>query len=152
VSSVELEDSSDQPDGAEEVDCELVVTCGDRAELLHFLEETLDQIALFVKNVVAGTFDEAVVFGRDDDIDSGLPKPFDQGVGIVAFVADQSAASHPVEQVGRSAHVMNLARRQDESNRVAQRVGEGVDFGRQTAAGTSYRLVRAVFFRAPALC
>ena len=27
-----------------------------------------------------------------------LSKPFDQGVGVVAFVADQSAASHAVEQ------------------------------------------------------
>ena len=106
----------------------------------------------FVKNVVAGAFDGAVVFERDDNVDAGLPKPFDQGIGVVAFVADQSAASHAVELVGRRAHVMNLARRQDESKRIAQRFGERVDFGRQTAAGTSYSLVRAVFFRAPALC
>ena len=120
-------DGGDQSDGSEEVGCELVVTRGDSAELLHFLEETLDQIALFVKNVVAGTFDGAVVFGRDDNVDAGLSKPFDQGVGVVAFVADQSAASH-AEQVGRRAHVMNLARRQDESKgrRLTLEVAMGV--------------------------
>ena len=55
-----MEDGGDQSDGSEEVGSELVVTCGGSSELLHFLEETLDQIALFVKNVVAGASDGVV--------------------------------------------------------------------------------------------
>jgi hypothetical protein len=41
---------------------------------------------------------------------------------------------------------MDLARGQNESKSIAQCVGEGVDFGRQTTTGASYRLVHVVFF------
>jgi hypothetical protein len=46
---------------------------------------------------------------------------------------------------------MVLPRRQHQVARIAQGVDERVDFGGQSAAGSADRL-RAVFFRAPALC
>jgi hypothetical protein len=46
---------------------------------------------------------------------------------------------------------MVLARRQHEVDRITQRVDKRVDFGGQSSARSSDGL-RAVFFRAPALC
>jgi hypothetical protein len=47
--------------------------------------------------------------------------------------------------------VGGLARRERNHNGIAKRVDDRMDFGRQSAAGSSDRLA-AVFFRAPALC
>jgi hypothetical protein len=45
-----------------------------------------------------------------------------------------------------------LAAGQEEVDRVAQRVDQGVDLGAQSAARASDRLVLTSFFWAPALC
>lgn len=48
---------------------------------------------------------------------------------------------------------MSLARGQQEPQRVAQRIDEGVDLGAQSAPAAPYGFVVAgVFLRAPALC
>jgi hypothetical protein len=58
-----------------------------------------------------------------------------------------------VRQETVGAHqIMRLAAGQAKANRVAQRIGGGVDFGAQSAAGSSDGLIRGGFFWAPALC
>jgi hypothetical protein len=47
---------------------------------------------------------------------------------------------------------MGLARRQDEVQRIAQRIDKRMNLGAQSAFAASDRLVLAVFFCAPALC
>jgi hypothetical protein len=47
---------------------------------------------------------------------------------------------------------MGLARRQDEVQRIAQRVDKRMNLGAQPALAAPDRLVFAVFFCAPALC
>jgi hypothetical protein len=47
---------------------------------------------------------------------------------------------------------MGLAPGQMETNRIAEGVNQGVDFGAQSATRPSDRLVGPVFFWAPALC
>jgi hypothetical protein len=47
---------------------------------------------------------------------------------------------------------MGLARRQDEAQRIAQRIDKRMNLGAQPAFAASDRLVFAVFFCAPALC
>ena len=51
----------------------------------------------------------------------------------------------------RASKVMILAGRKHEFDKIAQSVDERMNFGRQSAARSAARL-RAVFFRAPALC
>jgi hypothetical protein len=46
---------------------------------------------------------------------------------------------------------VGLTRREHQIDGIAEGIDEGVDFGGQSAAGSADRL-RAVFFRAPALC
>lgn len=48
--------------------------------------------------------------------------------------------------------VVRLTTGQMKPDRVAQRVGQGVDLGAQPAAGSADRLVLTGFFFAPALC
>ena len=48
--------------------------------------------------------------------------------------------------------VVCLAAGQEDANRVAQRVDQGVDLGAQSAARVPDRLVLTGFFWAPALC
>jgi hypothetical protein len=47
---------------------------------------------------------------------------------------------------------MDLAAGQMETNRIAEGINQGVDFGAQSAARPPDCLVLAVFFWAPALC
>ena len=51
-----------------------------------------------------------------------------------------------------SDQVVCLAAGQEEANRVAQRVDQGMDLGAQSAARVPDRLVLTSFFCAPALC
>jgi hypothetical protein len=50
------------------------------------------------------------------------------------------------------AKVARLPGRERKFDRVAESIDDGVDFGRQSASGTTDGLAGALFFRAPALC
>ena len=152
MSSVELDDSGDEADCAEEVSRELIVACRYRTKLLEFSEEALDQVTFFVENEVAFPFLLAIALWRNDDGDSRVAQPFDQGVCIVTFVAEQCAASDAFEQLPHSANIVDVTGRQNKPDRISQGVGECMDFACQTAPGASDGLVLAPFFRAPALC
>jgi hypothetical protein len=55
------------------------------------------------------------------------------------------------EQRLRASQIMGLTRREHHIDGIAERIDEDVNFGAQSAAGSTDRLL-AVFFRAPALC
>ena len=120
--------------------------------MLEFSEEALDQVAFFVEDEVAFPFVFAIALWRNDDGDSRAAQPFDQGVCIVTFVAEQRAASDAFEQSPRNATIVDVTARENKPDRIAQSVGERMDFACQTAPGASDGLVFAPFFRAPALC
>lgn len=150
--SVERNDGGDEADCAEKVSRELIVTRCYGTKLLEFSEETLDQVALVVENEIAFPFLLAIALWLDDDGDSRVPQLFDQGVCIVTFVAKQRAASDAFEQLPCSANIVDVTGCQYKSDRIAQSVGERMDFACQTAPGAPDGLVFAPFFRAPALC
>jgi hypothetical protein len=47
---------------------------------------------------------------------------------------------------------MSLSAGQEEADRIAERIGQRMDFSAQSAAGSPDRLIVAGFFWAPALC
>jgi hypothetical protein len=49
-------------------------------------------------------------------------------------------------------HIVNLPRRERERDWIAGRLDGRVDFRRQSATRAADRLIRAVFFWAPAIC
>jgi hypothetical protein len=138
-------------DTGEKISGKFVVACGDCAKVFEFVEEALDEVAFSVKREVSLSWREPVRFGRNDRRDSTLLEGGDQGVGVIGLVGEKGFRVDLVEERFSLTEVGGLARRERNRNRVAERVGDRMDFGRQSAAGSSDRLP-AVFFRAPALC
>ena len=101
---------------------ELIVACRYRTKLLEFSEETLDQVAFFVENEVAFPFVFAIALRRNDDGNSRIAQPFDQGVRIT-FVAEQRATSDAFEQLSLSANIVDVTGRQNKPDRIAQSIG-----------------------------
>ena len=119
--------------------------------MLEFVEEALDEIAFAVERVVACALHFTVGLGRNHWGDLSSREGVEQRIGIVSLVAEEGARVGVFEQRFGACQVVVLPRRQHQFDRIAQGINERVDFGRQSAAGSPNGL-RAVFFRAPALC
>jgi hypothetical protein len=102
VSSIKPDHAGSKMDGAEEVACGLIITCGDRTKLLESGKEVLDQVPRRVQMTVE------------------LPG------------------------------LLTIGPRRD--HRGFSGDGQRMDFSAQSAARPPDRLIRAVFFWAPALC
>ena len=83
--------------------------------------------------------------------DCPLIECVDQRIGVVSLVADERTRIGIFEQRLRASQVMVLPWRQHQVARITQGIDERVDFGGQSSARSADGL-RAVFFRAPALC
>ena len=95
----------------------------------------------------------AIALGWDHERFACCEQGFDHAlVGIESFVCQQGIGLHLRQQRIGAFQIMGLARRQEEVQRIAQGVDQGMDFGAQSAFAAPDRLVFAVFFWAPALC
>ncbi len=74
----------------EEISGKLVVTCGDGAKVLEFIEEALDEIALAVERKIASSLDVAARHRWDDRSDSPLAERVGQSISVECLIADQS--------------------------------------------------------------
>jgi len=83
--------------------------------------------------------------------DSPFGQAVDERIGVVGLVAEQGLRIGGRDQRLGAGQVMGLSRREHHIDGISQGVDERMDFGGQSAAGSTDRL-RAVFFRAPALC
>ena len=151
MSSVEQDDSADQLNSGEEISGEFVVACSDATKMLEFVEEALDEVAFAVEDKVACPRCLAIGLGRDHRGDSALGEFVDQRIGVVSLVADERTRIGIFEQRLRASQVMVLPLREHQAARITQGIDESVDFGGQSSARSADGL-RAVFFRAPALC
>ena len=139
--------------GGQEVPRGLLVAGGDRAKLLDLGEEVLNQMARCIELSVIVARRGPVGSWRDHcGLARGRQRLKDARVGVERLVGDQRVGFHGGQQVVRPDQVMCLAAGQEEANRVAQRVDQGVDLGAQSAARVPDRLVLTGFFWAPALC
>jgi len=153
LSSIKPNECSGQVDGGEEVARGLVVPRGDGAELFEFGEEILNEVTRLVDIAIVVAEQAAVRPGRDH---GGLAGSGERGddplVGIKRLISDQCVGLHRRQQVVGADQIMRLSTGQEEADRVAERIGKGVDFGAQSTARSPDRLVLAGFFWAPALC
>jgi hypothetical protein len=152
VSSVEPEQYANHRHRGQKRIGEFVVASGDGSVLLEFTEEPLDEIALAIEGEIGFTRLAAIGFGRDDGRDAALLQRLDQRIAVIALVGKEGFGLDMIEQRHRLCDVGRLARRQRQRHGIAERIDDGVDFGRQAAAGSADGLVPAVFFWAPALC
>ena len=153
MSSIEPDCSGGEMDGGEEISRGFVVAGGDGAVLLELAEEILDEVAGLVGVFVEIALNLAVSLGRDHERLAPCKQRFDHPlVGIEGLVCQQGRCRHIRQQRVGAFQIMGLARRQDEVQRIAQRIDERMNLGAQPAFAGSDRLVFAVFFCAPALC
>ena len=138
--------------GGEEIAGSFFVARCDASELFDELKETLDEVAFGVEREVAIARDLAIRFWRDDRLDRPGFEAFDEGVGIVAFVAEEGFGLHFSREGLGLGDVVDLAAGEAERQRVAESVDDHMDLGGRAAARAAYGLVEAPFLRAPALC
>jgi hypothetical protein len=119
--------------------------------MLEFIEEALDEVSFAVEREIAGPRHLTICFWRNHRGDTSLGESVDQRISVVCLVAKQGLRVGAFKQGLRTSQVMGLSRRQHQIDWIAQGINQGVDFGRQSAAGSTDCLF-AVFFRAPALC
>lgn len=98
--------------------------------------------------------DLAVALGWDDGLGALFDDPFYEMIGIVSLVSNGNLSVDAIDQVVGKSDVVALTGRTDQAKRKAERLGGGVDFGRQAAARPAQALgMRPPFvLRAPAAC
>jgi len=152
VSSVEPEDQANQLDCGEECAGELVISCGDGAELFELVEESFDEVALAIQGKVRVSRLGTVGLGWNDGHNPPLFKCVDQGVCIIGFIGQERLGFDLIEQRPGLADIGGLARCERQRNRIAKGIDDGMDLGCQPAAGPANGLILPFFFWAPALC
>ena len=70
----------------------------------------------------------------------------DDPVAVEGLVGNQAAKLDALDQRRDADRVEAVSRQQDEADQIAERVGEGEDFGGQAALGLAYGLALSPFF------
>ena len=120
---------------------ETIIPGCDSAEIFEPTEHALDGVSVAVKVGREAVFPNPVRFGwnvRSGALGFDLPA---NGIGVIAFVAmEQFGRRYLIEQrVGGDA-IRHLATGQQERDRAAEPVGQGVDFGGAAAPRAANRL------------
>jgi hypothetical protein len=146
VSSIEPNRSGGEVDGGKEIPGGFVIARGDRPELLELAEEILDQTALFVEFPIEFARRQAVWSRRDDGGFASRRQGVEYAaIGIEGAIGDQQIGGHMRQQRIGSGQVVRLSRRQQEAQRIAERVDQGMDLGAQTAAAAAKCLILNFF-------
>ncbi len=114
---------------------EAVISGCNSAEVLEAAEHALDGVAVAVKEGREAVLPAPVGLGRDIRRGALALDFATDGVAVISFVAMQDCGrGHPFEQgIGGSA-IGDLAAGQQEADRAAEAIGQGVDLGGPPAA------------------
>ena len=115
------------------------------------IEEALDEVAFAIKHKVALALGLTVGLGRDDRSDPAVGEGIDKWISVVCLIGNQGIWVSILDQRFCAGKIVILARREPQLDGIAQSIDERMNLGCQPAARSADRL-RAVFFRAPALC
>jgi hypothetical protein len=117
-------------DGGEEVARGLIITRGDRAKLLELGEEVLDQMACGVHVTIEFSGLPPICLPRDHH---GFPRGDEWFnyplVGVERLIGEQHIGLHVRQKFVCAHQIMSLATGQMKTNRIAEGVYQGVDFG-----------------------
>ena len=104
-------------------------------------------MALLVESAVEVGRCKSVWSRRDDRGFAGARQGFaDTGIGVKGFVGDQLAGRHLRQQRVGAKEIVGLSRGQQKSERIAERIDQSMDFGAQSAAATSDRVILVFFW------
>src|SRR5882672_4646632 len=116
-----------------------VVSGGDGAEVLEFVEEALDQIASAIEPLVKGRKVHPVRHQFDIGSRAARGEVLTQRVGIIGAVTQQNVAeAEGAQHVLGAASVMGLAFGDLQKDRQAAGIDKGVDFCRQPATRATH--------------
>ena len=128
-------------DVAEEVGGKFVVAGGDATAVFQAAEHALDGVSAFVEDLAEAAFPTTVTLGRDVGDRALLLNQVADAVAVIGAVGVNDASpGQPAQQMLGGAAVGGLAGRQQESERSALLVGDGVDFGVSPAPADADRL------------
>ena len=134
MSSIEPDCSACQVDCGEKIDGGFVVARGDSAELLELAEEVFNEVTRFVEFDVIRARIFAGALGRDHRDLSRHPQPlYHPFIGIERLVGQERICGHVRQELIGAGQIVGLARRQEEVQWIAERIGYGVDLGAQSA-------------------
>ena len=102
-------------------------------QMLHRIEEPLDEVAPAIEREVALARCDAIGFGRGDGGDSSPRQGPNQGVGVIGLVVQQGLRTDFSEQRLGFAKVGRLSGREREGEWIAQSIDDRVDLGREPA-------------------
>ena len=136
----------------EEIARSFFISGRDASELFDELKEAFDEVAFGVEGEVAIAGDFAVRLWRDNRLDRSDFEALDEGVRIVAFVAEEGFGLRFSRKSFSLSDVVHLAAGEAKRQRIAQGVDDHMDLAGQAAARAAYGLVEPPFLRAPALC
>ena len=110
---------------------------GDAFEFLEFAEEVFDQMTPFVHLGVDLERRGAARMLLNHDLGAALVELGDDVVAVKGLVGDQCGELDPRDERWDANRIKALSRQQHKADEVAQRVGEGQDFGRHAAFGAA---------------
>src|SRR6187401_1721195 len=113
----------------------------DAFELLEPAEKVLDEMAPFVHLLVDGERPCAARMLGDDDFGAARVEIGDNGVAVERLVGDQRVEGQSLDERRHTHRVEALSRQKHEAHEIAERIGEGQDFGGHAAFRTADRLV-----------
>ena len=139
-------------DSSQKISGELVVARGDPAQMLEFIEEALDQIALAIAfEVDASDHPNIALAGNVGSCAEG-GEQLDDAAGAVAAVGNGFARrSQTLDQARQRGLVGGLAGRQQHADRQAYGIDDGMDFRTQSPTRAADGVILAPFFP-PAAC
>ena len=119
---------------AEEVCEQLVIACGDPAEVFEFAEEALDQIALLVEFDVIMMLPSALRPGRNDRLCTLIEDGVVEMLGIIGTVSDDKATGDAIDERGAVDHLAAMTGTCDQPGGVAECIDGHMQFGGQAAS------------------
>lgn len=114
---------------------------GDAFELFELTEEILDQMTPFIHLLIdlEGLCTTRVL--RDDGLGATFVDLGDYDVAVESLVGDQRTETNTVNKRWNTDRVEAMTGQENETYEIAERVGEGEDFGRHASLGTAYGLI-----------
>lgn len=120
--------------------------------MLELAEEAFDEVAALVEGGVDGSLDADATLGRNVCFAAEAVHEIDDSLTVVAAVGDEGVRGREAgEQFRNDRLVGSLARRNQQPDRQAVLVDDGVDFGAQSSTRTADGVIRAPFLP-PAAC
>ena len=102
--------------------------------MFDFVEEPLDEIALAIECEIAKPLNNPVGFWWNDDVCAFVGDELDNAISVVALVGQNACCANVFEKRLCLGTIGDVSGCQDQANRIAQCVTQGVEFCGQPTA------------------